>query len=128
MRQDTVQWHAIVDLEQSHHLANVDLVIGRMGGYLLKEDVVDVDQQLALQFELLPILHVVVLKLLLLVCLGGPADLGVAVLDVGFLFALFACRIYHGIVIIVYFYDGRHRRSNMRAGRRYHFGRKEGLL
>lgn len=53
-----------------------------MGRYLVEKDVVNVDQQLALQLELLAILEVVVLELLFLVGLCWPPYFGVAVLRV----------------------------------------------
>lgn len=50
-----------------------------MRGYLLEEDLMDVDQELTLELEFLAVLEVVVFELLLLVRLGGAADLRVAV-------------------------------------------------
>lgn len=50
-----------------------------MRGYLLEEDLMDVDQELTLELEFLAVLEVVVFELLLLVGLGGTADLRVAV-------------------------------------------------
>lgn len=47
--------------------------------YLLEEDLVYVYQKFTLQLEFLTILHVMILELLLLVCLGRTTYLRVAV-------------------------------------------------
>ena len=82
LRQHLVDLHAPVDLEEPHHFPHRHSLVGRVGRDLVEKDVVNVDQQLALQLELLAILEVVVLELLLLVGLGRPPYFGVAVLCV----------------------------------------------
>ncbi len=82
LSQDAIEGHTLIDLKQPDHFCNIDLVIGGMSGYFFKEDLMDVDQQFALQLELLPVLHVVVFELLLLVSLGWTADLWIAVFQV----------------------------------------------
>ena len=77
-----VDLHAPVDLEEPHHFPHRHSLISGVRGDLVEKDVVNVDQQLALQLELLAILEVVVLELLLLVGLGRPPYFGVAVLCV----------------------------------------------
>lgn len=67
---------------------DVYFVIGGMGWYFLEEDHMYVDKQLTLKFEFLAIVQIIVFKLLLLVCFGRPADLGVAVLNIRLLLPL----------------------------------------
>lgn len=71
-----------VGLEEAEHLGDSHSLVGRVRRDLVEEDVVDVNKEFALQLKLLAVFEVVVLELLLLVGLGRPADLGVAVLGV----------------------------------------------
>ena len=80
--QHLVDLHAAVDFEEPDHFPHRHSLVGWVGGNLVEKDVVNVDQQLALQLELLAVVEVVVLELLLLVGLGGPPYFGVAVLGV----------------------------------------------
>jgi hypothetical protein len=77
--QELVDLHAVIGLKEFQHFLHSDPLICRVGGDLVKKDMVNVNQQLALQLELLPVLEVVVFKLFLLVSFSRSTYLGIVI-------------------------------------------------
>ena len=108
MGQGLVEREAAVELEETGHLRDLHFGVGRVGRDLLEKDVMDVDQQLALELEFLPVLEVVLLELLLLVCFGGTAYFGIAALGCRLLLSLIS---HTNIGLFYIIIDNQHRSS-----------------
>jgi hypothetical protein len=88
--QALIDFEAVVVLEQFDHVLHPYPLVGGVRGDLLEKNLVDVDQQLALEFKLFAVLEVVVFELLLLVSFGRSSDFWVVVFRIRLFVLLFS--------------------------------------